>query len=152
MAIKIKNNFVEENIEDEEGNVIGKVRFNPNDSRIMAKLTGIVTNLTENLNKINSLKGDLEKINNVNEENYDEIGSLFNKLHEGFQIEHNVISNAIIELEEIFGKETIELFTYGTEDFESLFPLIEFILPYVNKRKKELKEKYSVKNNDDVME
>ena len=45
MAIKIISNFVIEDIVDMEGNKLGELKFNPNDTRIMEKLTGIVTML-----------------------------------------------------------------------------------------------------------
>ena len=45
MALKVKNNFVRENIEDMEGNVLGEIKFNPKDSRIMSKLSIILKDI-----------------------------------------------------------------------------------------------------------
>ena len=61
MALIVKNNFVREEIKDEDGNALGEIKFNPNDSRIMSKLTKIVNELGDSLNKLKSM-GDMPKI------------------------------------------------------------------------------------------
>ena len=52
--MEIKNKFVEEDI-TENGKVIGKIRFNPNDSKIMYNLAKTVESLTSSLRKLNEI-------------------------------------------------------------------------------------------------
>ena len=49
MALKIKNNFVREDIVDEKGNKLGELKFNPSDSRIMKTLSELVKDFSNNL-------------------------------------------------------------------------------------------------------
>ena len=58
----------------------------------------------------------------------------------------------IKELTEIFGIDTINCFTQGTYDIESIMPLIEYVLPYVKEYKEGKVNKYLNKTNNDVME
>lgn len=154
MAIKIKQKIVIEDIIDEEGNKLGEIRFNPNDSRITAKLVKIFEEIQLSLKKIDNL--DIKKINiNVDKlesyEDFEQTRDSFNDLCEAFKIENEVIENVKKELSEIFSKETIDLFTAGTNDIESLVPLFDAIEPYLKEARKKETIKYMPKDND-VME
>ncbi len=156
MSIVVKNKFVEEDILDEKGNVLGQVRFNPDDTRIMQKLTKIMNNLGNKYKEIKNIQSEtnlekLEKLESV--EDFENVSDVINKISNAYDIENDVIASSIKELEEIFTTETIELFTHGTNDFESLYPLLEFISPYVANYKKEKINGYIVSETDnDVME
>ena len=150
MVIKTKNNFIEEDIIDENGNILGKIRFNPSDSRIMRKLTKIVNDLGKVLKEVDNL-GDIPKIpeNELkNLKDFEEVASTFEKLEKGYKLEEEAVDGVITDLTEIFGKETIEVFTGGTKDIMSLMPLIEFIMPYVKNDRESKINKYIPKNND----
>ena len=78
---------------------------------------------------------------------------MFETLHQGFEIENNYTIEIIDGLKEIFGNETINIITQGTNDVESVFPIFEFIMPYVQQQRAERLNKYLKKNtNSDVME
>ena len=67
--------------------------------------------------------------------------------------EYDAIDSAILSLEKILGRDTVECFTGGTHDIELLIPLIEFMTPYIQKSRTEKVEKYIGHSNDnDVME
>ncbi len=153
MALKVKNNFVRENIEDMEGNVLGEIKFNPKDSRIMSKLSIILKDIQEAVRKINNIKieevpeGELETL-----EDFEKFSEVCNNWNEATNIENSVIEKIINELSEIFGEETILCFTQGTNDLESLMPLIEFVLPYIKQYKQAKVSKYIPSANNDVMD
>lgn len=150
MAIKLKNKFVEENIEDEKGNVLGVLKFNPGDPRIVSKLTKIITDLTDSMEKINKVgelpeipKEDLEKY-----EDFEKVAEIFKSYKEKFQIEEDAANSMISDLTEVFGEETINIFTGGTKDMDTLYPLIEYVIPFVNEARKEKVNKYIPKNSE----
>lgn len=153
MALKVKNNFIKEDIEDTEGNKIGEIKFNPKDSRIMSKLAIILKDLETALRKINNIKiedvpkGDLETI-----EDFEKFSDICNNWKDATDIENGVIEKIINDLSEVFDSETILCFTQGTNDLESLMPLIEFVLPYIKEYKTEKVSKYIPSKNNDVME
>lgn len=155
MALIVKNNFVREEIKDEDGNVLGEIKFNPNDSRIMSKLTKIVNELGDSLNKLKSM-GDMPKIPTENLEtieDFEKISESFKTIEHGFDIEEKAVDCVLNNLSEVFGEETINIFTGGTKDVLSVMPLIEYILPYVKEARKTKMNKYlNKKSSNGVME
>lgn len=154
MAIQIKNSFITEDVVDENGNKIGEIRFNPSDSRIMSKLTKIVNDLNESLTKLKDL-GDMPKIPKENLEtieDFEKVSGIFQTINKGFSIEESAIDGVIEDLTEVFGKETVELFTGGSKDVLSIMPLIEYVMPYVKKARETKINKYITKKSADVME
>lgn len=157
MALKIKQNIIKEDIVDEQGNKLGELRFNPGDARIMEKLTKIVNDLTEKMKTLKKIKiPDLKEIkeNELDKlEDFEKIGEDFSTLNTVFNLETEAVDNTIKELSEVFGKETINIFTGGTKDIETITPLLEFVMPYVKKAREGKVKKYTIaKENDDVME
>lgn len=154
MALTIKNSFIKEDILDENGNKLGEIKFNPNDSRIMSKLTKIVNELGDSLDKLKSM-GEIPKISNENLqtiEDFEKVSETFKLMEQGFDIEEKAVDSVLDNLSEVFGKETINIFTGGTKDVLSVMPLIEYILPYVKDARKNKINKYIDKKNSDVME
>ena len=153
MALQVKTSFIKEDIEDTEGNKIGEIKFNPKDSRIMSKLAIILKNLQEALTKVNKLDiKDVPEGNIGDVEDFEKFADLCNSYVEATNIEINVAEKMIKELTEIFGIDTINCFTQGTYDIESIMPLIEYVLPYVKEYKEGKVNKYLNKTNNDVME
>ncbi len=152
MALIIKSKFVKEEILDENSNKIGELKFNPNDSRIMKKMSTLVKEFSTAIKEINKLdkikKPELELKTLEDFENATEYFEAFDKATD---LEIEVVDKLINELSEIFGKETIDLFTQGTKDAESLLPVLNFIEPYVKENRQSKVEKY-LDNKDDVME
>lgn len=153
MAIVVKSKFVCEDIVDKDNNVIGQIKFNPDDSNIMKTLTEILCDLNNSINKLDNYKDlDLSQLNdNSSLEDFKNASDKIEKTKDIFAMEYNVINKSISGLKDIFGEECINCFTGGTMDIASLLPLIEFITPYVKKSRNEKVDKYLSKNND-VME
>lgn len=153
MAIVVKSKFVCEDIVDKDNNVIGQIKFNPDDSKIMKTLAEILCDLNNSINKLDKYKDlDLSQLSeNSSLEDFKNASDKIEKTKEIFTMEYNVINKSISGLKDIFGEECINCFTGGTMDIASLLPLIEFIAPYVKKSRNEKVDKYLSKNND-VME
>lgn len=157
MAIVVKSKFVCEDIVDKDNNVIGQIKFNPDDSNIMKALTEILCDLNIITKKSNEYKKDtdfseLSKLNeNSSVEDFEEASEIIEKAKTICTMEYDVVNKSIIRLKNILGEECINCFTGGTMDIASLLPLIEFITPYVKKSRNEKVNKY-IQKNDDVME
>lgn len=148
MSLIVKNKFVVEDIIDENGMKIGELKFNPNDSRIMYKLSQIITDATNSMNKIKTI-GNVEDLSNKKLEtieDFENVQSDIEKICKGIDIESELIDRIFANLNEVFGKETIEIFTGGTQDIDLLIPLLEFVMPYVKEARQKGVNKY-IKNN-----
>ena len=152
MALTIKNRLIKEDILDESGNKIGKLKFNPNDSRIMKKMSSLVKDFGKAVKEIDKLdKIERPNLESISIEDFDKASEYFDAFDKATDIEIETTDKLINELSEIFGKETIELFTQGTKDAESLLPVINFIEPYVKNARQSKLDKY-LDNKNDVME
>ena len=152
MALTIKNRLIKEDILDENGNKIGELKFNPNDSRIMKKMSSLVKDFGKAVKEIDKLdKVERPNLDSISIEDFDKASEYFDAFDRATDIEIETTDKLINELSEIFGKETIELFTQGTKDAESLLPIISFIEPYVKNARQSKLDKY-LDNKNDVME
>ncbi|HBF68654.1 MAG TPA: hypothetical protein DDW20_05000 [Firmicutes bacterium] len=152
MALTIKNRLIKEDILDESGNKIGELKFNPNDSRIMKKMSSLVKDFGKAVKEIDKLdKVERPNLDSISIEDFDKASEYFDAFDRATDIEIETTDKLINELSEIFGKETIELFTQGTKDAESLLPIISFIEPYVKNARQSKLDKY-LDNKNDVME
>ena len=153
MALIIKSKFIKEDILDENGNKIGELKFNPNDSRIMKKMSTLIKEFSSAIKKINELdkvkkpKSDLKTL-----EDFENASDYFEAFDQATDLEISVVDKLIDGLSEIFGRETVELFTQGTKDAESLLPIISFMEPYVKENRQSQVNKYLDKKSDEVME
>lgn len=153
MALIIKSKFIKEDILDESGNKIGELKFNPNDSRIMKKMSTLIKEFSISIKEINKLdKVEKPKSELKTLEDFENASDYFEAFDKATDLEISVVDKLIDGLSEIFGKETVELFTQGTKDAESLLPIISFIEPYVKKNRQSQVEKYLDKNSAEVME
>lgn len=153
MALIIKDSFVKEDIVDENGNKIGEIKFNPNDSRIMSKLTSIVNDLSNDIKQLKNI-GEIPNIsdNNLTDTtDFEKVSDAFKVIEKGFNIEEAAADSVLNKLSDVFGKETIDIFTGGTKDILSVIPLIEYILPYVKKARETRINKYMNKTQNGVM-
>ncbi len=152
MALTIKNRLIKEDVLDENGNKIGELKFNPNDSRIMKKMSSLVKDFGKAVKEIDKLdKVEKPNLESISIEDFDKASEYFDAFDKATDIEIETTDKLINELSEIFGRETIELFTQGTKDAESLLPIISFIEPYVKKARQSKLDKY-LDNKNDVME
>lgn len=153
MALIIKSKFIKEDILDENGNKIGELKFNPNDSRIMKKMSTLIKEFSSAIKEINELdkvkkpKSDLKTL-----EDFENASDYFEAFDQATDLEISVVDKLIDGLSEIFGRETVELFTQGTKDAESLLPIISFMEPYVKENRQSQVDKYLDKKSDEVME
>lgn len=154
MALKVKSNFIIEDILDENDNKIGELKFNPNDARIMNRLAKCLDYAEKALNKLKNMGEipDLSKIEINSVEDAENISSAIEKVSNALSLEEDCASMVIDELSEIFGKETIEIFTEGTKDIETINPVLDFVMPYVREARESKVNKYNVKKISDVME
>lgn len=154
MAITIKSKIIKEELLDENGNKLGELTFNPNDTRIVNKMSKIIDELGDALTSLKKL-GEFPKIPETaieNIEDFEKIASDLKKVNTGINVEMDAVSNVINDLIDVFGEKTVNIFTEGTMDLLSVLPLIEFVAPHVQKARGEKVNKYLNKNNDDVME
>lgn len=153
MALIIKSKFIKEDILDENENKIGELKFNPNDSRIMKKMSTLIKEFSSAIKEINELdkvkkpKSDLKTL-----EDFENASDYFEAFDKATDLEISVVDKLIDGLSEIFGRETVELFTQGTKDAESLLPIISFMEPYVKENRQSQVNKYLDKKSDEVME
>ena len=153
MALIIKSKFIKEDILDENKNKIGELKFNPNDSRIMKKMSTLIKEFSEAIKEINKLdKVEKPKLELKTIEDFENASDYFEAFDKATDLEIDIVNKLIDGLSEIFGKETVELFTQGTKDAESLLPIISFMEPYVKKNRQNQVEKYLDKKSAEVME
>lgn len=155
MKIIVKNKLIKEDIFDEDGNKIGELVFNPNDNRIMNKLYKIVQDAQLALKKLDKLgkMPDVEKLKNstlTSIEDFEKVSDDIDLLCKGGQIETGTIEGIFQDLYEIFGKDTINAVTQGTQDLEMIEPIMEFVKPYIEQSRKEKMQKYLKKSNTEI--
>jgi len=155
MKIIVKNKLIKEGIFDEDGNKIGELVFNPNDNRIMNKLYKIVQDAQLALKRLDKLgkMPDVEKLKNstlTSIEDFEKVSDDIDLLCKGGQIETDTIEGIFQDLYEIFGKDTINAVTQGTQDLEMIEPIMEFVKPYIEQSRKEKMQKYLKKSNTEI--
>lgn len=153
MNIIVNKKFIKEDILDENGTKLGEIKFNPSDNRIMAKITNIFNTCTNALKKLES-KGDIPDLQNTKLETIEDLENAkadIQKVCDVIEIESDTISSVFRNLYEVFGKDTIDIFTGGTEDIDLLVPLLEFIAPYVRDARKQKVNKYIQTEEPEVL-
>ncbi len=153
MNIIVNKKFIKEDILDENGTKLGEIKFNPSDNRIMAKITNIFNTCTNALKKLES-KGDIPDLQNTKLETIEDFENAkadIQKVCDVIEIESDTISSVFRNLYEVFGRDTIDIFTGGTEDIDLLVPLLEFIAPYVRDARKQKVNKYIQNEEPEVL-
>lgn len=153
MNIIVNKKFIKEDILDENGTKLGEIKFNPSDNRIMAKITNIFNTCTNALKKLES-KGNIPDLQNTKLEiieDFENAKADIQKVCDVIEIESDTISSVFRNLYEVFGKDTIDIFTGGTEDIDLLTPLLEFIAPYVREARKQKVNKYIQNEEPEVL-
>lgn len=148
MALKIKTNLVVEDILDEKGNKIGEIKFNPNDETIMKKMSDIIVDLTDKLNKqkeIGEIREIKENLNTLEE--FESEKENIEKIVKTCDLQYEAVKNAIDNLADIFGKETMNVITGGAVSIDNLYPLIDFLLPYIKESRSKMVGKYTNGNS-----
>lgn len=149
MNIIVNKKFIKEDILDENGNKLGEIKFNPSDNRIMAKITSIFNTCTNALKRLEN-KGEIPDLQNTRLETMEDFENAkadIQKVCDVIGIESDTISSVFKNLYEVFGKDTIDIFTGGTEDIDLLIPLLEFIAPHVRDARNQKVNRY-IQNED----
>jgi len=153
MNIIVNKKIIKEDILDENGNKLGEIKFNPSDNRIMAKITNIFNTCTNALKKLEN-KGKIPDLQNTRLETMEDFENAkadIQKVCDVIEIESDTISSVFKNLYEVFGKDTIDIFTGGTEDIDLLIPLLEFIAPHVRDARNQKVNHYIQNENLEVL-
>ena len=84
MAIIVKNKNIKETIEDENGNVLGEIQYNPEDTTTYSKLCNIlddILKINSKLKEVSGIKNFSEKLNSIDE--FEQHSEDFNKIKKG---------------------------------------------------------------------
>ena len=132
MAIKLKSKKVSVDVENEKGEVIGKIAFNPEDIGTYNALMKI----GEMVYKIDDKYKEVKDIEDIPEEELKEVKD-FEKVRGTVErvlsfAEFTVkrIDEIAEEIDKVFGKGTSELILQGGHDIEALEAFLEGITPY----------------------
>ncbi len=156
MAIIVKSKKIKENIEDENGNILGVISYNPEDTTTYTRLTDIMNEILE----MNEEMKSLENIKNIPKEAVQDIDKFeqhrasFNDFSKSLHTIENKIQNIKKSIDDIFGEGTANIIMENSNDIELLTPLIEEVLPKFKNARENKIDKYISKEEfiNDVME
>lgn len=156
MAIVIKSKKIKEDVVDENGNVLGSISYNPEDTTTYTKLTDIMNDLLKISDEMKSLN-KLEKLpeNELKDiEEFEKYRNGFNTMNEVLHKCDDRIENIKKTVDEIFGVGTCKIIMEDSNDVDMLVPLIEEVIPKFKNARKGKVDKYLSKNTIylDVME
>lgn len=147
MAIEVKNNKITEEIV-EKGKLIGKIEYDPSDTKTYNELLNIIQETME-------IKKKLEEVPEISQvktiEDLEKNREAFNKVVEISNYSTDMISKIIQRLDSIFGIGTCELFLKGTQNLNYLTPLFDNVLPMFKEARKGKVDKY-LSDKSDVMD
>lgn len=131
MAIVVKSKKIKEDIVDENGQILGSISYNPNDTTTYTKLTDIMNNLL----KISDEMKSLQHIKNIPEEglksmeDFENYRDDFNAMNISLHNCDEKIENIKHSIDLIFGEGVCNIIMEGSNDVEMLIPLIEEVIP-----------------------
>ena len=149
MAIVVKNNKITEEIVNEEGKQIGKIEYDPSDTKTYNELLNIIQETMEIKKKIEEAPEIKTQIKTI--EDLEKNKEVFDKILEISNYSTDVISKIIQRLDSIFGAGTCELFLKGTQNLNYVYPLFDNVLPKFKEARKGKVDKY-LSEESDVME
>ena len=149
MAITVKNNKISEEIVDENGKVLGKIEYDPSDTKAYNELLNIINETLEIKNKITEVPNiDDKSINTI--EDLEKNRDIFNKILEVSNYSSDKIKNITERLDSIFGVGVCDIFLQGTQNLNYLEPLINGVLPNFKEARQGKIDKY-LSDESDVM-
>lgn len=152
MAIVIKSKKIKEDVVDENGNVLGSISYNPEDTTTYTKLTDIMNDLLKISDEMKSLN-KLEKLpeNELKDiEEFEKYRNGFNTMNEVLHKCDDRIENIKKTVDEIFGVGTCKIIMEDSNDVDMLVPLIEEVIPKFKNARKGKVDKYLSKNTIDL--
>lgn len=132
MAIKLKSKNVSVDVEDEKGEVIGKVTFNPDDIGTYNAIMAIgdeIYKIDDKYKGVGEIK-DIPTGELTEPKDFDEVRTTLNKVIDftSYTVEH--VDKIAKEIDKVFGEGTSELIMQGGHDIENLQAFLEGITPY----------------------
>lgn len=143
-AIKIKSKNKTLDLENDNGDIIGKITFNPEDIGAYNELLAIGDIIAKISNKYDSIEEiqDIPQGKLDSAEQYKDTQNTFSLIGNFTDYVVKQIDIISDKLNKIFGKDTSELIFQGSHDLELLSDFIEAVIPYFKSAKKERTDKY----------
>lgn len=132
MAIKLKSKNVSVDVENENGEVIGKVTFNPEDIGTYNALMEIgdeIYKIDDKYKGVGELK-DIPEGNLTEKKDFDEVRTTLNKVIEFTSYTVERVEAIAKKIDKAFGEGTSQLILQGGHDIEGLQAFLEGITPY----------------------
>lgn len=132
MAIKLKSKNVSVDVENENGEVIGKISFNPDDVGTYNAVMAIGAEVGKIDDKYKGV-GDIadipeEKLSEVKD--FEAVRSTINRVLDFTSYTVERVDEIAKQIDSAFGKGTSELILQGGHDIEALQAFLEGITPY----------------------
>lgn len=154
MAIVVKSKRIKDDITDENGNVLGIISYNPEDTRTYTRLSNVMNDIL----KIDKKRKSIGEIKDFSKEELQDIED-FEKYRESFEKVNEILrfidekmEHIIGEVDSIFGEGTCNILMEDTHDIELLVPLLESVMPNFEKARNKKTKKYlndkKVEEND----
>lgn len=154
MAIKLKSKNVSVNVENENGEVIGKISFNPDDIGTYNAVMAIGSEIGKIDDKYKGV-GDIadipqEKLTEIKD--FDEVRGTINRVLDFTSYTVERIDEIAKQIDKAFGEGTSKLILQGSHDVEALQAFLEGITPYFKSAHNKRVNKYLKDDNEgDVM-
>lgn len=152
-AIKLKSKVKTIDLENDSGEIIGKISFNPEDIGAYNELLAIGEIITKISEKYDSTKvqNDIPEGKFESVEQYKVAQNTFSQIGEFTNFVVKQVDLISEKLDKIFGKNTSELIFQGGHDLEQLSDFIEAVIPYFKNAKNKRVNKYLDRTEGDVM-
>ncbi len=131
MAIVAKNKNIVENIEDEKGNILGKISYNPDDITAYRALIDIV-NMIDDISKSANNLNKLEVLGNAKIDSlmdFEKYSNFFKDCQKDFHDIEDGIKVIKERIDEIFGEGTSQILMGNGCDVNLLMPLLDAVMP-----------------------
>ncbi len=154
MAIKIKSKKVSVDVENEKGEVIGKITFNPEDIGTYNALMEIgdeIYKIDDKYKGVGELKG-IPEGELTEKKDFDEVRTTLNKVIDFTSYTVERVEKIAEKIDKVFGEGTSQLILQGGHDIEGLEAFLKGITPYFKDAHDKRVNKYvEDKDEGDVM-
>ncbi len=154
MAIVIKNKNIQENVVDENGNLLGVISYNPDDTKSYTKFSDIINKIYKVQDKVKSLSSSIKQIpkRELSLEELDEHRGSLEKMNETFHYQEKLLEEIFTDFDFIFGEGICEKIMKGSYDIELLIPILEAVKPNFDKARNKKVGKYLPKEEIEVLD
>lgn len=143
MAIIVKNKNIKDELVDENGNVLGYITYNPEDTTTYTKLCNILDNILQ-INDKSKITGNMKKIpENIEQiEDFNNYREEFDNIKDFLEFHDTKINEIIKDIDSIFGEGTCNILMGGSKDIDLITPLIDSVMPKFKEARKGKTNKY----------